>query len=379
MTTRLTPPAAPDRSRWAWLREPRGTLAPPARVGRLPRPAPARALLGPHRGRRARGGARAEPPVGVPGAAAAALQLARVGRLPAPRPRAPGAHAPQVRRARPRLLARVPDRPADPDRPAARHARRLLVPPDPPDRLDDPRGAHPQRHRPRGLRRERSTPWSASRTRRALAPTRRSASPSGSASSRSSRTSSSSPRSVLAALSVDRYRRRLLDPADPDRRRSSRRVLVLPFALWFVGEGHDLGRLYAREVRIEDGGRVGRRGAHGPRLRRPHRGASTWRRSALALAVVLPGDLPAPAAGDAGGSPGGRLLGWLLAWMLVLLTAAALGRRPRLPQGALADPGVLPGSAVRAVARSSARACPRSGSRRSRSSCSSPRSPSSAG
>ena len=30
-------------------------------------------------------------------------------------------------------------------------------------------------------------------------------------------------------------------------------AIVLPFALWFVGERHDLGRLYASEVRIEDG------------------------------------------------------------------------------------------------------------------------------
>src|SRR5262249_44038191 len=56
----------------------------------------------------------------------------------------------------------------------------------------------------------------------------------------------------LAALTVERYRRRLLSP----------RILIiagvaaaliLPFAIWFAGEGHDLARLYAREVRIEDG------------------------------------------------------------------------------------------------------------------------------
>src|SRR5581483_402240 len=55
-----------------------------------------------------------------------------------------------------------------------------------------------------------------------------------------------------AALLVDRFRPRLLTP----RLGLALLVagaLVLPYALWFVGHGHDLGRLYAREVRLDEG------------------------------------------------------------------------------------------------------------------------------
>ena len=57
---------------------------------------------------------------------------------------------------------------------------------------------------------------------------------------------------ALAALTVGRYRARLLHPGILLAGVVAA-ALVLPFALWFVGERHDLGRLYAREVRIEDG------------------------------------------------------------------------------------------------------------------------------
>jgi 4-amino-4-deoxy-L-arabinose transferase-like glycosyltransferase len=128
----------------------------------------------------------------------------------------------------------------------------------------------------------------------------------------------------LAALTVERYRLRVLTP----------RILIaivvaalliLPFAVWFVGEGHDLGRLYAREVRIENG--------------------HTWARSAragllyivritvlylapvgLALGACFPAlyrPLP-PESRDSPDASNGRLVGWLLVWMLVVFTVAAL-------------------------------------------------------
>jgi 4-amino-4-deoxy-L-arabinose transferase-like glycosyltransferase len=54
----------------------------------------------------------------------------------------------------------------------------------------------------------------------------------------------------LAALSVDRYRARVLRPEILVTALVAT-LLVLPYALWFATQGHDLGRIYAREVRIE--------------------------------------------------------------------------------------------------------------------------------
>ena len=125
-----------------------------SRVGRVPRAAPPRAVADPHCRRCPRGGAGSELPVGLSGTATAALQLARVGSLPRAGARTPRPHAPEIRHARPRLLARVPDGATGPGRPETRRAERVLVPPDRSDQLDDPRGADPQHHRPRRLRRD---------------------------------------------------------------------------------------------------------------------------------------------------------------------------------------------------------------------------------
>jgi 4-amino-4-deoxy-L-arabinose transferase-like glycosyltransferase len=125
----------------------------------------------------------------------------------------------------------------------------------------------------------------------------------------------------LAALTVERYRRRVLRPQILIAATVAT-LLVLPFAVWFVGQGHDLARLYAREVRIENG--------------------HAWVRSArtglvyivrvsllylapvgLALRACFPAiyrRLPS----DPRNASDGRLLGWLLVWMLVVFTGAAL-------------------------------------------------------
>jgi 4-amino-4-deoxy-L-arabinose transferase-like glycosyltransferase len=125
----------------------------------------------------------------------------------------------------------------------------------------------------------------------------------------------------LAALTVPRYRQVMLD------RRivisgAVAMLLILPFAVWFMGEGHDLARLYAREVRIENG--------------------HTWFRSVrtgldyilrvtvLYLAPVglaLGACFPAVYRRLPRGEPDtarGRLLVWLLVWMLVVFTVAAV-------------------------------------------------------
>jgi 4-amino-4-deoxy-L-arabinose transferase-like glycosyltransferase len=126
---------------------------------------------------------------------------------------------------------------------------------------------------------------------------------------------------ALAAMTVDRYRARLLHPAILIAGLVAT-ALVLPFALWFIGEGHDLGRLYAREVRIEDGdawateARVGV--VYVARI-----AAYYLAPAGVVLAVCFPSvyrRLPRGTARPAGG----RLLGWVLAWILVLLIAAAL-------------------------------------------------------
>jgi 4-amino-4-deoxy-L-arabinose transferase-like glycosyltransferase len=126
---------------------------------------------------------------------------------------------------------------------------------------------------------------------------------------------------VLAAMTVDRYRARLLQPAILIAGLVAI-VLVLPFALWFVGAGHDLGRLYAREVRIEDGGAWAAEAGAG--LGYVVRITAYYLAPiGVVLAVCFPSvyrRLPRGTAGPAGG----RLLGWLLIWVLVLLIGTAL-------------------------------------------------------
>lgn len=127
---------------------------------------------------------------------------------------------------------------------------------------------------------------------------------------------------VLAALSIDRYRRRLLTPAVLVTVLVAG-ALVLPFAVWFIQAGHDLGRLYAREVRIEDGDAWAGEARSG--LIYIARIAALYLLPAgAALAVCFPGihrRLSPDATRD---SPGGLLLGRLLAWMLAILLGAAL-------------------------------------------------------
>jgi 4-amino-4-deoxy-L-arabinose transferase-like glycosyltransferase len=126
---------------------------------------------------------------------------------------------------------------------------------------------------------------------------------------------------VLAALTVSRHRARVLSPGILITILVAT-TLVLPFAVWFVGEGHDLGRLYAREVRIEDGDawaeEAGLGLAHIARVAAAYLGPLVMAMAACFPAVYR--RLP----GDAGDPPGGRLLGWLLAWLLIVLTGAAL-------------------------------------------------------
>ena len=126
---------------------------------------------------------------------------------------------------------------------------------------------------------------------------------------------------VLAALTVERYRRRLLDPAVLIAALVAA-LLVLPFALWFVGEGHDLGRLYAREVGLEDGPswawQAGMGVGYVARI-----AAFYLAPVGVALAACFPAIYRRQPPGT-GGHPGGRLVAWHLAWMLVLLTGAAL-------------------------------------------------------
>lgn len=125
----------------------------------------------------------------------------------------------------------------------------------------------------------------------------------------------------LAGLTVSRFRTRLVHPGILVAG-AVVAALVLPFAVWFVGEGHDLGRLYASEVRIEDGDDwMAEAGA----------GLAYVARIALyylaPLAAVLAACVPAvfrrlPA--DPSAPPGGRLLGWLLVWVLGILGTTAL-------------------------------------------------------
>jgi hypothetical protein len=89
-----------------------------------------------------------------------------------------------------------------------------------------------------------------------------------------------------------------------------------------MGEGHDLGRVYAREVGIENGDAWAQEARTG--LTYVIRMAASYLAPVgVALAACFPAiyrRLPPPA----DESPGGRLLGALLAWMLVILIVAAL-------------------------------------------------------
>jgi 4-amino-4-deoxy-L-arabinose transferase-like glycosyltransferase len=126
---------------------------------------------------------------------------------------------------------------------------------------------------------------------------------------------------VLAGLTVDRYRARLLHPASLIGGAVAA-ALVLPFALWFLAQGHDLGRLYVREVRIEDDddwvAEAGMGLAYVARV-----AAYYLAPLGAVLAVCAPAVYRRRPRG-AEGPPGGRLLGWLLAWVLGLLALTAL-------------------------------------------------------
>ena len=125
----------------------------------------------------------------------------------------------------------------------------------------------------------------------------------------------------LAGLTVDRYRARLAHPRILVAGTVAA-ALVLPFALWFVGERHDLARLYASEVRIGNGDdwlvTAGAGLAYVARIAAYYL-APLGAVLAACVPVVYRRVPPATA-----GPPGGRLLGWLLVWVLGLLGAAAL-------------------------------------------------------
>jgi 4-amino-4-deoxy-L-arabinose transferase-like glycosyltransferase len=125
----------------------------------------------------------------------------------------------------------------------------------------------------------------------------------------------------FAALTVDRYRTRLANPGIL-LMGAVATALVLPFALWYVGRSHDLGRLYATEVRIEDGD--GSMMAVGVGLVYVARIAAYYLAPLGALLAVCAPIVYRRLPPDAMGPPGGRLLGWLLAWALALLGIAAL-------------------------------------------------------
>jgi 4-amino-4-deoxy-L-arabinose transferase-like glycosyltransferase len=125
----------------------------------------------------------------------------------------------------------------------------------------------------------------------------------------------------LAAFSVDRYRARVLRPGILVTALVAT-LMVLPYAVWFVGHGHDLGRIYAREVRIET------RSAWAKQARTGLAYIARFLLSyvvpiALAIGACFPGAYRRRPAGN-DRAAGGRLIGWLLVWMLVLLTGAAL-------------------------------------------------------
>lgn len=124
----------------------------------------------------------------------------------------------------------------------------------------------------------------------------------------------------LAALTVGRIRARLLD-----RRVAiavlTAGVLVLPYALWFLGQGHDLARLFAQEVQPEEADGWASAAAGLADVARIV--AFYLALPAAALALCFPAIFrPLPPGPD--GPPGGRLLGRLLGAILLLLVAGAL-------------------------------------------------------
>jgi lipopolysaccharide core galacturonosyltransferase RgtB len=124
----------------------------------------------------------------------------------------------------------------------------------------------------------------------------------------------------LAALTVERYRRRTLTPRILITAAVAA-LLILPFAAWFVGEGHDLVGLYTREVHIKDGDTWTKDARLG--LTYLARVTALYLAPAgLALGLCFPGIYRRLPPG-ARSTPDGRLLGWLLAWMLIVLTVAA--------------------------------------------------------
>jgi 4-amino-4-deoxy-L-arabinose transferase-like glycosyltransferase len=125
----------------------------------------------------------------------------------------------------------------------------------------------------------------------------------------------------LAALSVGRYRARVLRPEILVTALVAA-LLVVPYAVWFAGHGHDLGRIYAREVRIEARGTWGKQARAG--LAYIARFLLSYVTPvALAVGACFPRAYRRLPGGN-GRAAGGRLIGWLLVWMLVLLAGTAL-------------------------------------------------------
>jgi 4-amino-4-deoxy-L-arabinose transferase-like glycosyltransferase len=124
----------------------------------------------------------------------------------------------------------------------------------------------------------------------------------------------------LAALTVDRYRARLLD-ARVLVAGAVAVALVLPFAVWYVGQSHDLGRLYATEVRIQDRDHWM---AAGKGLVYVARIAAYYLAPLAAVLAVCVPTVYRHLLPDAAARPGGPLMGWLLVWGLGLLGVTAL-------------------------------------------------------
>ena len=116
---------------------------------------------------------------------------------------------------------------------------------------------------------------------------------------------------ALAALTVDRYRARLLRPAIVITGVVALAV-VAPFALWYADAGHDLGRLYAREVRIEDGDDWAAEAGMG--LGYVARIALYYLAPLAAVLAVLAPSVYRRLPPEGTRPAGGRLLGWLTAW-----------------------------------------------------------------
>jgi hypothetical protein len=126
---------------------------------------------------------------------------------------------------------------------------------------------------------------------------------------------------LLAALSLAPFRERLLRPALLVTAAVGA-LAVLPVAAWYVGRGHDLGGLYATEVRIRDTRPWLAEATAGlvylVRVTAAYLGPLALVFLAVAPAVYRPAP-PAPA------EAAGRLLGRLLAAVLGLLALLAVG------------------------------------------------------